>query len=48
MPLSIKWGHTTKIGKQPVDMFIQPFYTTAHDGASGQWGIKFNLAFLLP
>jgi hypothetical protein len=48
MPLSVKWGHTTKIGKQPVDMFIQPFYATAHDGASGEWGAKFNLTFLFP
>jgi hypothetical protein len=48
MPLSIKWGHTTKIGKQPVDMFVQPFYTTAHDGASSEWGVKFNIAFLFP
>jgi hypothetical protein len=48
MPLSVKWGHTTKFGKQPVDMFIQPFYTTAHDGPSGEWGVKFNLTFLFP
>jgi hypothetical protein len=48
MPLSLKWGHTTKIGKQPVDMFVQPFYTTAHDGGTGEWGIKFNLTFLFP
>jgi hypothetical protein len=48
MPLSIKLGHTTKIGKQPVDMFVQPFYTTAHDGASSEWGVKFNIALLFP
>jgi hypothetical protein len=48
MPLSVKWGHTTKIGKQPVDMFVQPFYTTAHEGASGQYGVKINFALLLP
>jgi hypothetical protein len=39
-PLNVKWGHTTKIGKQPVDMFVQPFYTTAHEGASAAWGLN--------
>jgi hypothetical protein len=48
MPLSVKLGHTTKIYKQPVDMFVQPFYTTAHEGASGQYGCKINFALLLP
>jgi hypothetical protein len=47
-PLSVKWGHTTKIGRQPVDMFVQPFYTVAHEGASSKWGIKFNLTLLFP
>ncbi len=48
IPLSVKWGHTTKIGKQPVDMFVQPFYTIAHEGASGEYGVKFSLTFLFP
>jgi hypothetical protein len=48
IPLCGKLGHTTKIGKQPVDMFIQPFYTISHDGPSGEYGAKFNLTFLFP
>jgi hypothetical protein len=48
MPLSAKWGHTTKIGNQPVDMFVQPFYTTAHEGASGEYGVKIGITFLFP
>jgi hypothetical protein len=48
IPLNIKWGHTTKIGKQPVDMYVQPFYTPSHDGLSNKYGVKFNLTFLFP
>jgi hypothetical protein len=47
-PVSVRWGHTTKIGKQPVDIYVQPFYAIAHDGPSGEWGIKFNMTWLFP
>jgi hypothetical protein len=48
IPLSVRLGHTMKIGKQDVDMFVQPFYTASHEGASGEYGVKFALTFLFP
>jgi hypothetical protein len=48
IPLNVRLGHTTKIGKQPVDMYVQPFYTAVHEGPSGEYGVKFNMTFLFP
>lgn len=48
IPLSLRWGHITKIGKQPVNIFVQPFYTVAHDGPTAEWGVKLNVTLLFP
>jgi hypothetical protein len=48
IPISARLGHTTKIGKQPVDMYVQPFFTPVHEGPSGEYGVKFNITFLFP
>jgi hypothetical protein len=49
-PLNLRIGKVTKIGKQPVNMFIQPFWTPSgfHKGQAAEWGIKFNLTLLFP
>lgn len=47
-PVSIRLGKVTKIGKQPVNIFFEPFYTPAHDGATPKWGFKLNLTLLFP
>ena len=48
IPVCAKLGHTTKIGKQAVDMFVQPFFTPVHEGPSGEYGVKFGMTFLFP
>jgi hypothetical protein len=48
IPLSIKWGHVTKICNQPVNIYVEPFYRTSHEGPSGEYGVKFNLTLLFP
>ncbi len=46
--LGLRVGKVTKIGKMPVNLFLQPWYTPIHEGAVGKWNIKFNLTFLFP
>ncbi len=47
-PVSLRLGKVTHIGKQPVNIFFEPFYTPAHDGATPKWGFKLNLTLLFP
>jgi len=46
--LGLRVGKVTKIGKLPINVFLQPWYTPVHDGAVGKWNIKLNLTFLFP
>ena len=50
IPLNFKIGKITKIGKQPVNIFVEPFWTPSefHKGPAAEWGIKFNLTLLFP
>jgi hypothetical protein len=49
IPLNVRVGHVFKVGKQPMNAFVQPFYTIDHAGAgSPDWGFKVNLTLLFP
>ena len=50
IPLNVRIGKVTKLGKAPVNVFVEPFYTPSSFQRQGQpeWGIKFNLTFLFP
>jgi hypothetical protein len=49
IPLNVRVGHVMKVGKQPINLFVQPFYTIDHAGAgSPDWGFKINLTLLFP
>ena len=50
IPINFKLGKITKIDKQPVNMFIQPFWTPKgmRKGPASEWGVKFNLTLLFP
>ncbi len=46
--LGLRVGKVTKIGKLPINVFLQPWYTPVHEGAVGKWNIKLNVTFLFP
>jgi hypothetical protein len=48
IPLNLRIGKVTKIGKQPINIFVEPFWTPSefYKGSAGEWGIKFNITFL--
>jgi len=48
LPLSARIGHVTEFGKQPVNIFFEPFYTPVNDGPSGEWGFKLSFTLLFP
>jgi hypothetical protein len=48
LPLCAKVGKIVHIGKVPFNIFVQPFYTVAHDGPTPEWGVKLNVTLLLP
>ena len=46
IPLGARLGKVFKIGKQPVDAFLQSWYNAADPGPN--YAIKFNFTFLFP
>jgi hypothetical protein len=51
IPLQFAIGKVLKLGDQPVNLFVEPFYTpdALHSGTGGdQWGVKLNCTFLFP
>ena len=46
--LGVRVGKVTKMGKQPVNVFVQPWYTPVAEGTAGQCNIKLNLTFMFP
>ena len=44
----LRVGRVTKIGKLPINVFLQSWYTPVHDGPVGKWNIKLSLTFLFP
>jgi hypothetical protein len=54
LPLALRLGKVTEIGKHKLNVFIEPYYTpsglhqTAGRSDGTSWGIKLNVTFLLP
>lgn len=51
IPLNVRVGKVGKIGKHPINVFVQPSFTPdgLHSGPGGdKWSIKLNVTFLLP
>jgi hypothetical protein len=54
LPLALRVGKVTEIGKHKLNVFIEPYYTpsglhrTAGRSDGTSWGIKLNVTFLLP
>lgn len=50
MPINTRVGRVTKLGEQPVNIFLEPFYTPAglRSGPASQWGVKLNITLLFP
>lgn len=50
LPLNVAVGKVLKIGNQPINVFVQPFYTPEgmRQGPASEWGVKLNVTFLFP
>jgi hypothetical protein len=50
IPLNVRLGKIIKMGKQNLNVFVEPFYTPSgfHKGPAAEWGFKLNVTFLLP
>ncbi len=50
IPLNIAIGKVLKVGNQPINIFVEPFYTPEdlRNGPGSQWGVKLNVTFLFP
>ena len=50
IPLNIALGKVLKVGNQPINVFVEPFYTPEElrRGPASQWGVKLNVTFLFP
>lgn len=50
MPLQARIGKVCKIGHQPVNIFVEPFYTPEglRRGPASEWGVKLNVTLLFP
>jgi hypothetical protein len=48
LPLGVRIGKVTKIGKQPVNLFVEPIYQPVDDGVQMEWAVKLNVTLLFP
>ncbi len=48
LPLGLKVGKVTKIGKQPMNIFAEVFGSPLNDGASPRWSFKISFTLLFP
>ena len=50
MPINARIGKVTKLGNQPANIFVEPFYTPEglRNGPAAEWGIKLNVTLLFP
>ena len=50
LPISIRVGKVCKVGDQPLNVFLMPFYTPdgLRKGPASEWGVKLNVTFLFP
>lgn len=48
IPFGIRFGHVTKFGDQPVNLFVEPWWDISGNNKGNEWGVKFNVTFLFP
>ncbi|MHC4178980.1 MAG: hypothetical protein ACYSWU_15815 [Planctomycetota bacterium] len=50
IPLNVALGKVCKVGNQPINVFVQPFYTPEglRSGPAAEWGVKLNVTLLFP
>ena len=48
IPLGVRLGHVTKLGRQPVNIFVEPFYDVIGNNKGNEWGVKLNVTLLFP
>jgi hypothetical protein len=50
IPLNLALGKVLKVGNQPINVFVEPFYTPEglRRGPASEWGVKLNVTFLFP
>ena len=48
VPIDLGFGRVFRIGRQHVNLFVEPFYTVSHDGPAPSWGFTVGAALLYP
>ena len=50
LPINLRLGKVCKVGDQPLNIFVMPFYTPdgLRKGPASEWGIKLSVTFLFP
>ncbi len=50
IPINVALGKVLKVGEQPINIFVEPFYTPEdlRRGPAAEWGVKLNVTFLFP
>jgi len=48
LPLDLGAGRVFKIGRQDVNLFVEPFYNLTHDGAAPKYGVTVGFSLLYP
>ena len=48
VPLDLGVGRVFKIGRQDVNLFVEPFWNISHDGPAPKYGISFGASLLYP
>ena len=48
LPLDLGVGRVFTIGRQDVNLFVEPFWNISHDGPAPRYGITFGMSLLYP
>ncbi|MHC4922185.1 MAG: hypothetical protein ACYTKC_21670, partial [Planctomycetota bacterium] len=48
IPLGLRLGRVTKLGQQPVNIFVEPFYDVSGNNKGNEWGVKLSFTLLFP
>jgi len=50
IPINFRVGKVCKVGDQPLNVFVMPFYTPdgLRKGPAAEWGVKLSVTFLFP
>jgi len=50
LPINVRVGKVCKVGDQPLNVFIMPFYTPngLRKGPAAEWGVKLSVTLLFP